>query len=407
MKNVPLPPIWLLILITGLPQISETIYTPSLPDIAHSLQVPDAWVEYTLTIYLASFALGTLFWGILSDRWGRRPCLLVSLVIYILGCVGCYFSDSISLLLLSRFVQGFGGSTGSVLGQAIARDAFRGVERGKVYSLVGSAISLTPAIGPFIGGIIDQYFGWSSIFLILMGAGGIVLLILCLKLEETHLTRGSSISLKNLARDLRRDKRVLGYGSLVGSCLGIWFSYYAEGSFYFIDLLELTPSTYGFSFLGLALAGVFGGWLSRRLHDHLSSQAILWKGILVQLSGASFFVAAIVISGFLSVPVFLSITFTIVSIMVMSVGTNMIIPNSLSLALEDYQHAVGSASSFFGFYYYSMISLFTLGMGLLHNGTLYPMPIYFFFISLFILTIYLKFVRKKERDNENYLHSTR
>lgn len=396
MKNISLPPIWLLILITGLPQVSETIYTPSLPDIARSLQVPSAWVEYTLTIYLASFALGTLFWGILSDRWGRRPCLLASLVIYIIGCMGCYFSDSITLLLLSRFVQGFGGSTGSVLGQAIARDAFRGVERGKVYSMIGSALSLTPAIGPFIGGMIDQYFGWSSIFLILMFAGGIVLVILCLKLKETHLTRGSSVSLKSLVSDLRQDKRVLGYGSLVGFCLGTWFSYYAEGSFYLIDLLGLTPSAYGFSFLGLALAGAFGGWLSRRLHDHLSSQSILWKGILVHLSGASFFVAAIVISGFFSVPVFLFIILTIISIMVMSVGTNMIIPSSLSLALEDYQHAVGSASSLFGFFYYSMTSLLTLGMGLLHNGTIYPMPIYFFFISLFILTVYLKFIKKKE-----------
>ena len=85
-----LPAIWLIVLIVGLPQLSETVYTPSLPDIAHALRVSESAVEYTLTIYLFGFAIGMLFWGKLSDAVGRKPCVLAGLFIFILGCIGCY-----------------------------------------------------------------------------------------------------------------------------------------------------------------------------------------------------------------------------------------------------------------------------------------------------------------------------
>ncbi|MBX9977600.1 MAG: MFS transporter, partial [Alphaproteobacteria bacterium] len=107
------PAIWLIILIVGLPQFSETVYTPSLPDIARALRTSDTMVEYTLTIYLFAFALGTLLWGRISDQYGRKLPLLLGLGLYCVGCIGCTLAPSIDILLLSRFIQAFGGSTGS------------------------------------------------------------------------------------------------------------------------------------------------------------------------------------------------------------------------------------------------------------------------------------------------------
>ncbi len=397
MKKPLLPAIWLITLIVGLPLISETVYTPALPDIAKALAVSDSWVEYTLTIYLAGFAVGTLFWGNLSDRFGRKPCLLLGLSIYVLGCIGCYFSESITLLMISRFIQAFGGSAGSVLGQAICRDAFRGVERGKVYSTIGSVLAFSPAIGPIVGGLVDQAFGWSSIFLLLILTGSMVFLTTAITLPETHLHRSQTTSLGKLTWALASDRRIIGYGLLVAASNGINFSYYAEGSFYLIDLLGLSPSTYGLTFLGLALAGVLGGWTSRRLHNHLSSKAILWRGLLIIILGTTFFMLVTFMLAVLNAPRLASIMVTVGSMMIISMGSAMMIPNCLSLALEEYQHAVGTASSLFGFFYYLLISFFTLGMGFLHNNTLFPMPIYFFVIGLMIMVVFLKMIGREEK----------
>jgi MFS family permease len=102
MQYISPPAIWLIVLIAGIGQLSETVYSPALPAIAASLGVKASWVEYTLTIYLLSFGIGTLFWGRLSDHFGRKPCVLAGLAIYILGSLGCYMADSLSILMISR-----------------------------------------------------------------------------------------------------------------------------------------------------------------------------------------------------------------------------------------------------------------------------------------------------------------
>ena len=108
-------------LIVGLPQLSETVYTPSLPDITRDLPTCIAMTEYTLTIYLFGFALGILFWGKLSDKTGRKPCILAGLFIFMMGCIGCYSAHSIEMLMLSRLIQAFGGEHWQCVGPSDLR----------------------------------------------------------------------------------------------------------------------------------------------------------------------------------------------------------------------------------------------------------------------------------------------
>jgi MFS transporter, DHA1 family, multidrug resistance protein len=389
MNTISLPAIWLIVLIVGLPQLSETVYTPSLPDIAISLKTSEALVEYTLTIYLFGFAIGTLFWGKLSDIFGRKLCIIAGLQIFIIGCIGCYLSNSIEILLLSRFIQAFGGSIGSVLGQAVCRDAFHGPALGKVYSTIGSALALFPAIGPLCGGLIAEWFGWTNIFIFLIIFALILIALIIVKLPETHLNIGrNQISIFRIANSLITDKNVIGFGLIVSGCNGILFSYFAEGSFYLINGLNLSRSMYGGSFIGIAFATMIGGVLSRKLHAYRSSKEIMTYGLyIISFGTIAFSSVALVNHALYLLPTYAMALLTLVCQMVISLGLCMATSNALALALKDYKHAIGVASSLFGFFYYCLISIFTFFMGLLHNGTLLPMPFYFLGLSCFMIIV--------------------
>lgn len=389
MSNTILLPTWLIVLLVGLPQLSETVYTPSLPDIAVALSTSASAVEYTLTIYLFGFAIGTLFWGKLSDKFGRKPCVLAGIVTFILGCIGCYFSDTITALMGYRFVQAFGGSIGSVLGQAICRDAFSGQALGRIYATVSSSLALFPAIGPIAGEQIAKLFGWQSIFLFLGFSAVILALLTLIKLPETHINRGQQlVSVKEVALSLAKNKKVYGFGLIVAACNGILFSYFAEGPFFLINMLGLSSSYYSLSFIGIALATIAGGAISKKLNQTKSSQNTMYYGI--KMIGISTLILSLMVMIHYNVwqmPAVVFIIATILSQMVNACGICMATSNALALALIDYKHAIGTASSLFGFFYYCLISLFTLGMGYLHNGTLLVMPLYFCCLSFFMILV--------------------
>ena len=282
MKGSILPSIWLILLIVGLPQLSETVYTPSLPEIAKGFKTLDSMVEYTLTIYLFGFSIGTFFWSWLSDRFGRKPSVLIGLIVFIFGCVGCFYSTSITMLMVSRFIQAFGGSIGSVVGQAICHDVFHGPALGKAYSSIGTALAVFPVIGPITGGFIAENFGWESIFLFLILFAIILFICSFISLPETHkYDKNNSLSIKEVALSLIKSKKVVGFGIIVAICNGIGFSYFAEGSFYLIALLGLSPSQYGLTFFFIAASAMIGAIISKRLHNTNSSYTIMRYGIVV------------------------------------------------------------------------------------------------------------------------------
>ncbi|MCF8462686.1 MAG: multidrug effflux MFS transporter [Rickettsiaceae bacterium] len=384
-----LPPIWLIVLLAGLSTLSETIYIPSLPDIAVDLRTSESMVEHTLTIYLIGFTFGILFWGNLSDKIGRKPCVIYGLSIYIMGCIGCYFSSDIQTLMLCRFVQSFGGSIGSVLGQSITRDAFLGSELAKVYATVSTALAIFPAIGPIIGGNIAQNFAWNNIFLFLIIFAVIFIILVVIKLPETNKFRRDSraSSLLKVALRISKDFKVIGLGFIVAICNGLVFSYCAEGPFYLMKTLGLSSSEYGLSFVAIAASIMLGGFISKKLHKKAySSKAIMTYGInIILLFSIIFSIFILAHSYVVKLPLNFLIGVTISSQMMINLGICMTSSNALTLALQDYRDITGRASSIFGCFYYFFTSLFTFIMGALHNGSLITMPIYFLVLACFML----------------------
>ena len=398
MIELVVPAIWIIVMIIGLGQLSETVYTPSLPEIARALSVSESMVEHTLTIYLFSFALGMLFWGTLSDKIGRKPCILVGLVIFILGTMICFISglsSSITILMIGRFIQAFGASTGSVIGQAICRDVFQGQKLGMAYSSIGTALAVFPAVGPFVGGYISESFGWNAIFLFLILFAMLSIGMIIRNLPETHHEeKRQQISLIAVCWSLLKDRKVMAYTLIIAGCNGIAFSYFAEGAFYLIQFLGLSPSQYGSSFIFLAAFTMLGGMTSKQLHVNHSTQKIMGYGIAIMVAGTALFTTLIMFNMLVGLPNSVLICIVLGCHMITIFGLRMVISTGLALGLVDYTWCIGTASSFFGFAYYCVTSVFTLGMGILHNGSLLPMPLYFLAISLFMYVVNDKLLNK-------------
>ncbi len=392
MYNKKTPPLFLLICLVGFPQISETIYTPALPDLARALGVGMDWAEFTLTTYFVGFAFGVLTFGILSDIFGRRASMLFGISVYWVGCVACSYAESIEILLLFRFIQACGAAAGSVVTQTILRDVYTGTARSRAFAVISGALAFSPAVGPFLGGIIDQFFSWRANFHFLSAMGLIFGVVSFFSLPETKPLESAGSSrwnagLGKLIREMALDRQLCAYVLLIGASNGIIFSYYAEAPFLFIEVLRLTPIQYGCLGMVVASSSVMASFLSIRLNQLYSSEKTVGIGAGITSVGALLFW---LVSQFLdsaAVPSFetaLGLFFAMVGLFV---GLGLMIPNCLSHALARYRDRSGTAGSLFGFAYYGLIAGFTGLMSLLHNGSPRIMPAYFFLLSLGMILI--------------------
>jgi Bcr/CflA subfamily drug resistance transporter len=375
-------PISLLIALVGFPQISETIYTPALPDVSESLRTSAFLVEATLAIYFLGFALGVFIWGAISDRIGRKPTMLIGIGIYGIATIVCGQASAIETLLTWRFFQAFGASVGSIIAQTILRDAYEGSERAKLFSIMSGALAFSPAIGPLLGGFITQYFGWRANFISLSILAGILLIWTYFSLKETRPKTKALLSfshLKILAFSMLGSKQLWGHILLISGTNGIIFGFYQEAPFVFIEQLNISPSAYGCFGLLIAGATIVASRVSYRKSHDWSSDQLIKLGSFCTLCGGIFF-TLLAISGVLS-----SLIYAILALFLIFFGIGLIIPNSLSTALKSYQMAAGTAGSIFGGCYYCLIATFTWLMGILHNGTALPLPCYITFLSVVIL----------------------
>lgn len=146
------------------PQVVETIYSPALTDIAVGFDISAEAAAQTLSSYFFAFAFGVVVWGRLCDVIGRRPVMLLGLGIYLLASIIALFSDTFPLLLAARVIAAFGAAVGSVGTQTAIRDCFTGQELARVFSLMGIAMAISPAVGLLSGTVLTHYWGFQGVF---------------------------------------------------------------------------------------------------------------------------------------------------------------------------------------------------------------------------------------------------
>ncbi|KRK49738.1 major facilitator superfamily permease [Companilactobacillus kimchii DSM 13961 = JCM 10707] len=370
----------------GFPQISESIFTPVLPQISSQMNVTAGTSQLTMSIYFVAFAIGVLFWGQLSDKIGRRLAMLMGIIFYLLGNFGLLLSPNFNYLLAARFVQAFGASVGSVITQTIMRESFSGITSTKVFSKVGAAMALSPAFGPLIGGLIQTYLGYKNVFSFLIAMAIATLLYAYYRLPETIDRENiQRVSLFRVTWRLLKDPIVWIYSILIGGINGILFGYYSEAPFIFIKHFHYSSIQYGSLGLSLALASLLGAILVNFLAKYIKAEYIGLIGLVFSSISALFLVISLQFNNSLLM---------IIGFFLIFLGLNTTLPITLNLALKGYEDVIGSASGLFSFGYYLIVSGLTYLVSFIHNGTILSLPLFILITSLIMLLAYLPIARK-------------
>ncbi|MBN8449875.1 MAG: multidrug effflux MFS transporter [Candidatus Accumulibacter sp.] len=350
----------LLTTLVALGPLSTDLYLPALPTLARVFATDAAGVQLTLSVFLAGFACGQIFYGPLSDRFGRRPLMLGGLALFCAGSIGCVLATSIEMLVLARFVQALGACAGPVIGRAVVRDLWGASESARIIAYMGGAMAIAPLLGPTLGGFLTVLFGWQSNFLLLLLIGALQLVAVACMLSESNVHRDPAAShprqtVANFAR-LLADRHYLGCLLSFSFSYSALFAFISASSFVLADRHGLTPQVYGLCF-GVVIAGYLVGSLaSGRLVRRLGSDYLLLRGAwLGAIAGVS--MAALEFSGVRSIAAILGPMFFC------TVATGLVMPNAIARALAPYPAMAGSASALMGFVQMTIAALVGIAVG--------------------------------------------
>jgi MFS transporter, DHA1 family, multidrug resistance protein len=287
------PLLSLTLMLAGLAMIgpfSIDTYLPSFGAIAVEFHVATTLVQQTLSIYLLCFAGMMLFHGTLSDAFGRRPVILVSLVVYTLASLGATFAPSLGWLIAFRALQGLSAGAGTVVGRAMIRDRVSGAPAQKLLSDVTIVFAVAPAIAPVLGGWLQVGFGWRAVFGfltiigLLLGAACWFALPESLPASQRQPFHPRAI-LRNYCTALRHPGFLLLVFAMGSASIG-FFAYVASAPHFVIEVLRLSETSFAWLFLPLITGMVSGAVLAGRLAHRWTPQRLLTVGYLLMAFAA-------------------------------------------------------------------------------------------------------------------------
>lgn len=325
---------------------SVDTYLPSFPAIQKDLDVSPLQMQQTLSVYLLTFAVMTLFHGTLSDSFGRRPVVLASLLLFVIASIGCAFAATFEQLLVFRGVQGVSAGAGIVIGRAIIRDSLEGHDAQRLMSLVTMIFGVAPAVAPVIGGWLQGFFGWRSVFVFLIAYSAALLVACHTRLPETlsHAER-QPFRLRPLARNywtLGRSAPLFLLSSAIALNFSGFFMYIVSAPAFIYDLLHLTETGFPWLFVP-GIAGVMiGAFISGRLAGRFSSFRTVHVAYAIMFSAAIGNIAY-------SISAAPALPWSVLPVMVYTIGMALAMPSLTLLALDLFPHNRGLAASLLSF----------------------------------------------------------
>ena len=321
-------------------------YLPSFPAIEAEFDISRALLSQSLGIYLASFAIATLFFGPLSDRLGRKSVILISLLIYISASIGCALADNYSTFLLFRMVQGVAAAGGLVTGRAIIRDIYSPKDAHHAMSRIMMLFAIAPAIAPIIGGWLHNLFGWHSVFIFLALFSLFIFFLVWFLIPETlPQSQRQSFHPVNVARVYGRSLVHRRFQSLI-FIVALFFSglflYIAGAPTVIYDFLKLGSDDFSYMFIPTIGGLISGSWISGKLAHRWPIENTIKLALSLMLCGA---VLNILQAAFLP-----SMTFSMIAPLVFyTTGIGIAMPAMSVLALDCFPKNRGTASALQGF----------------------------------------------------------
>jgi MFS transporter, DHA1 family, multidrug resistance protein len=360
-------------LLTGLVAIgplSTDMYLPALPQMTRALSADVGTVQLTLSAFLAGFAVAQLVYGPMSDRFGRRPCLLAGMALFVVASIASALAPDIESLIAARFVQAVGACAGPVLGRAVIRDVHTPERGARMLAYIGSAMAVAPLIAPSIGGQLAVRFGWASVFVALSAIGVVLLVTAALLMPETN--RRPDPEAMRPRRILERYRLLLlsptyvAYTAANACVFGGLFAFISGSSFVFIDFLGVPTEWFGACFATAVAGYIVGTALTGRLVNGVGILPMLRAGAVVAGMGGAV-LAGLAWGGVATIAAVLAPMF------VYMIGMGIAMPTAMAGAIGPFPHMAGAASALLGFVQMTVAALVGFAVGQWDDGTQVPM----------------------------------
>lgn len=316
------------------------MYLPTLPSMTETFHTSMPMVQLGLTTAMVGLAVGQVFFGPISDKYGRRLVLIISMVLFSIAALASVFSPDIKFFLCCRFAQGLGGSGGIVLSRSIATDSYSGRELAKMMAIIGAVHGVAPVSAPVIGGLVSESIGWKGIFGILF-AIGIILLIMSFRFRETlvpekRVSGPISIMFRGYPH-LARISAFVVPAAAFASVYGVLFGYISSAPFVIqshYNHSELFFSIiFGVNATGIAIGSAISLKFRSLSHSLLTGSIIIFALSICQL------ICALTIDSFITYECIIWVTM---------VGLGLVFTSASTMAMDAGRSYTGAASAMVG-----------------------------------------------------------
>ena len=347
------------------------MFLPSLPVIAQAFGAEPGAVQLSVTTYLLGLAVGQLTWGPLSDRFGRKPVLIAGLGLFLAASAYGAAADSVQEVVLLRFAQGAGMSSGPVVARSIVRDLYAREQAARLLARMMAVFGVVPVAAPLVGGQAVALGGWAAVFWTFSAIALALLAAVGFGLRETAPAERPSVAPARIAASyalLFGDARFrASLATMLPAQMGI-IAFVTSSSLAMVQALHLTPTAFSLLFAAVMLGQITGGIISGRLVARLGIGRLVRLGAALTLAGGML-VAALSLAG---VPHWSAVVLPMV---VYLLGCSFMIPSATAAALSPFPQMAGAASSLLGALPFGLGALLSAGLGLAFDGTTRPMAL--------------------------------